>query len=154
MGITYIRGRAGSGKSRRVYAEIAQALARDPAAEVVLLVPEQFTLETEKELLRNLNLPGILQIEVMSFTGLRRRVLESTGGGQRTFLDPIGKQMIIEKVSSDVEEQLQAYGKVRHRPGFISQLGEVLACCKREGISAEDLLHVADARPINCQKNV
>lgn len=148
MAITYIRGRAGSGKSRRVYAEIAQALARDPAAEVVLLVPEQFTLETEKELLRNLNLPGILQIEVMSFTGLRRRVLESTGGGQRTFLDPIGKQMIIEKVSSDVEEQLQAYGKVRHRPGFISQLGEVLACCKREGISAEDLLHVADARPL------
>ena len=115
---------------------------------MVLLVPEQFTLETEKELLRNLNLPGILQIEVMSFTGLRRRVLESTGGGQRTFLDPIGKQMIIEKVSSDVEEQLQAYGKVRHRPGFISQLGEVLACCKREGISAEDLLHVADARPL------
>ncbi len=88
--IRLILGRAGTGKTARIFAEIA-ALVRAEKGPAALLVPEQYSHEAERELCRaagdRLSLTG----EVLSFTGLARRVQARFGGGARPVMDRGGR---------------------------------------------------------------
>ena len=42
------------------------ALAYEAGRQVVLLVPEQYTLQAERDLLRDLHLPGFFRLEILS----------------------------------------------------------------------------------------
>lgn len=59
--VTFLAGRAGSGKSRLIREEIAALCARGET--VALIVPEQFTFETERELAASLP-GGLMQASV------------------------------------------------------------------------------------------
>ena len=78
MGIHYIVGRSGSGKTMQIYSEIGEAL-RNGEGRLILMVPEQFTLQAERDLIQTLNLPGILDVEVLSFTRLAYKVFMKQG---------------------------------------------------------------------------
>ena len=58
--VTFLLGRSGSGKTRRLHRCIKEAL--DKGRRVVVIVPEQFTFETERQLASELGgttlLPG------------------------------------------------------------------------------------------------
>ena len=58
MPITIIAGRAGSGKSAKLYEKINELGAGN--IEAVLLVPEQFTLQAERALIESGNGHGFL----------------------------------------------------------------------------------------------
>ena len=57
MAIRYILGRAGKGKSHLVYQEIETALRSDKEQALILLVPEQYTLQAERDVISQLRLP-------------------------------------------------------------------------------------------------
>ena len=72
--ICFLTGRAG-----QVLPEIIRRIGVQHHAHerVLLLVPEQYTLQAERELVEQLNLPGFLDLDVLSPTRLRRRIRES-----------------------------------------------------------------------------
>ena len=73
-----ITGKAGSGKTSAVINEIAQAVkARQPGR--MLIVPEQYSHEAERELCRRCGDTMSLYAEVFSFTGLARRIMSQQG---------------------------------------------------------------------------
>ena len=80
MAIRYILGRAGKGKSHLVYQEIEKALQSDKKQTLILLVPEQYTLQAERDVISQLRLPGIMRLEVLSFTRLAQNVFSRVGG--------------------------------------------------------------------------
>ena len=47
--IHYILGRAGYGKTRMIYGQIRETMQQNPEAKCILLVPELFTLQAERE---------------------------------------------------------------------------------------------------------
>ena len=55
--------RAGQTQSR-LFEEIRKC--REAGQRVLLLVPEQYTLQAERELVEQLNLPGLLDLDVLS----------------------------------------------------------------------------------------
>ena len=69
-GITLLLGRAATGKTRWIYERIRALQERGSRA--ILLVPEQFTFETEQRLLEELG--GLVGIEVLSFGRLAERI--------------------------------------------------------------------------------
>ena len=66
----------------RLYADIGERYGR--GRHVILLVPEQYTLQAERELIRRLSLPGFLNLEVLSPKRLRRKIRET--GGRNNFV--------------------------------------------------------------------
>jgi ATP-dependent helicase/nuclease subunit B len=65
-----------------MYGKIADALQVRPR--VFLVVPEQYTLEGERDAFRYLRRPGFIDFDVLSMTSLARRVLSETGTGTGT----------------------------------------------------------------------
>ena len=141
--VTFLAGRAGSGKSRLIRRQVAELCAR--GENVALIVPEQFTFETERELAAALP-GGLLQASVFSFTSLARRVLRETG--ERTvFLSRQGRRMVVRKTAEEEARRLTAYGGVSARAGFAEQCDAFFTECKRFNITPEQLQGAAERLP-------
>ncbi|MFR4990171.1 hypothetical protein, partial [Anaerotruncus colihominis] len=73
-----IFGTAGAGKTTLLHERIADCVSGGGRA--ILLVPEQYSFESEKALYRRLGARGALQVEVLSFTRLCDRIFREYGG--------------------------------------------------------------------------
>ena len=79
MSLQLILGGSGSGKSHFLYETVIQEAIRRPKEKFLVLVPEQFTMQTQKELVARHPNGGILNIDVLSFERLAYRVFEELG---------------------------------------------------------------------------
>ena len=80
MQIQFVLGPAGSGKTYRCLAEIADALRVDPeGAPLVLLAPKQATFQLERQLLANPDLPGFTRLQIVSFERLAYFIFKQAG---------------------------------------------------------------------------
>ena len=82
------------GRTRRLWLRLLQAVAesRRQDTRCVLLVPEQYTLQTERDLMDGLELPGFFDLEVLSPSRLTERVFAQAGSDGRVRIDARGKQ--------------------------------------------------------------
>ena len=79
MSLQFIMGNSGAGKSRYAYEKILAEAARHPEKNYLIVVPEQFTMQTQKELVSLHPAGGILNIDILSFQRLAYRIFEETG---------------------------------------------------------------------------
>ena len=70
MSLQFVFGNSGSGKSDYLYQSILEEAEREPEKNFLLLVPEQFTMQTQKELVSLHPAGGILNIDILSFQRL------------------------------------------------------------------------------------
>ena len=107
MSLKFIFGPSGSGKSYTLYRHIIEESTEHPEQNYIVLVPEQFTLQTQKDLVAKHPSHGIMNIDVLSFARLAYRVFEETGGGNLPVLDDEGKNLILRKIAGDHEKDLK-----------------------------------------------
>ena len=79
MSLKFIFGPSGSGKSQFLYNRIVEESEAHPERQFIVLVPEQFTMQTQKDLVAAHPAHGIMNIDVLSFARLAYRVFEETG---------------------------------------------------------------------------
>jgi len=139
MKVVHITGRAGSGKSRLIFQQIKAHLDQGDGRKLILLVPEQFTLQSERDLIQYLQLPGIMQVEVLSFDRLAERILEEAGGKTRIMIDDQGRHMVLRKIIDELSPQLTVYQKVGRQDGFVRYIGTFLSELKHYNITPEML---------------
>ena len=72
-----------------------------PGRSYLVLVPEQFTMQTQKALVEMHPRKGIMNIDVLSFERLAFRVLEEVGETQRELLEETGKSMVLRRVAQE-----------------------------------------------------
>ena len=130
MPLKFVFGPSGSGKSTYLYQHVIEESEKYPLKNFIVLVPEQFTMQTQKDLVSMHPRHGIMNIDVLSFARLAYRVFEETGTKQMQVLDDEGNHEILGRVL------LREY----HEDGrlLIAELLSVYG-----GIKAEDLLHLA-----------
>ena len=88
--LTLLTGRAGTGKTAAVIESVKKDVeAGKPGS--IILVPEQYSHEAERELARKCPDAASLYAEVLSFTGLARSLFASFGGNTAGYLDEGGK---------------------------------------------------------------
>ena len=95
MALQFILGPSGSGKSRYIFDEIIGESLKHPDRQYLLLVPEQYTMETQRELILLHPRHGLTNIDVLSFNRLAYRVFEDLAVEILTVLDDMGKSMIL-----------------------------------------------------------
>ena len=122
MGLRFIIGRAGTGKTTLCMEEIIRQ-ANTGEKRQVLIVPEQFTSQAERDLIEKTGQNAILTAEVLSFGRLAHRVFSKKGIGSRVPLGDIGKSMALRKILLEEKENISYFQSVMDKPGFVDQLG-------------------------------
>lgn len=157
MGLRFIIGRAGTGKSTLCINEIIEQQ-ENTAKRQILIVPEQFTSQAERDLVSQSRKNALMTAEVLSFGRLAHRVFSKKGIGSRIPLGDIGKSMALRKILLQEKEQLSYFRSVAEKPGFVDQLGltisEFFQYCitpeqaqtfaKQEGLSVSAKQKLAD----------
>ena len=133
-----IIGRAGTGKTAAVIGEIARAVAEGRGGSM-LIVPEQYSHEAERELCERCGDALSLYAEVFSFTGLARRVLQQQGGLAADWLDKGGRLLCMALALDQISSRLRLYGAAARRAELQSALLAAVDECKSAAVDAPAL---------------
>ena len=127
MAVQFILGSSGAGKSWYIYHKVIEEAMAHPEREYLVIVPEQFTMQTQKELVRMHPGGGILNIDVLSFDRLAYRVFEEVGGDSRKLLEETGKTLVLEKVVQRTQGQLGYLASQMKKPGYIQEMKSLIS---------------------------
>ncbi len=139
--LQFILGPAHAGKTDHVYQELKERL--DAGLRSWILVPEQFSLFTEKEIIARFGLPAQKQIKVLSFARLCNLVLHRIGPLRMQYMDGAGKHMVAARSLELLEDKLIYLKRNLHQKGFAKILAETFSECKRYGVSPQALQFAA-----------
>ncbi|MCI8514125.1 MAG: helicase-exonuclease AddAB subunit AddB [Lachnospiraceae bacterium] len=127
MSLRFLTGAAGSGKSTVLFRELIAGSLEEPGRARFMLVPEQFTLEAQADLVRLHPCHGTMDLDIVSFERLAFRVFEETGVPMPVLLDDMGKLLVLRKVASKHAEELGIFRKNLKKAGFLEELKSVLS---------------------------
>lgn len=139
MSLQFIMGPSGAGKSHYLYERVTRESLEHPDKNYIVLVPEQFTMQTQKNLVMASPRKGFMNIKVLNFNLLAHRVLEETGETGSVVLDDVGKNFVIRKVAGDCEKELKVLGSNLKKMGYISEIKSIISEFTQYDIQPENL---------------
>ena len=137
-----IAGKARSGKTSLINAEIKDAVSKRQGGRF-LLVPEQYSHEAERELCRICGDSLSLYAEVLSFTGLARKITAELGGIAVSYLDEGGRILCMALALKMIGGKLHVFQSAVSKPELQTMLISALEALKLSCISSADLLEAA-----------
>lgn len=152
MGLRIIYGRAGSGKSSFCLQEIKSKLVSNGSTlsegrPLVLIVPEQFSLQAERNLAGISGSSGDSSAEVLSFRRLAFRVFGEVGGIARRHLNTAGKSMLLFLIMDHLGSEMKVFSRTALRKGFTEILSDAITEFKRYDITPEQLIMTTEKLP-------
>ena len=139
MSLRFIYGGAGKGKSTFCLEDIEKRSTEESEKPLVLLVPEQFSFQAEKNLIKVVGSTGIKNVQVLSFNRLAYRVFSEVGGITRKPMDASGKAMLVHSILQKKQEEFMVFGGAARQKGFIDNVAGAITEFKKYNISVEDL---------------
>jgi ATP-dependent helicase/nuclease subunit B len=116
MSLRLIYGRSGTGKSYFCMQEIRKILEDQlrgqPKRPLILLVPEQYSMQAERALVQTAPRGGAIDAQVLSFRRMAYRVFNEVGGFTRRHISPSGRSMLIYRIIQELKDNLNYFGKV------------------------------------------
>jgi ATP-dependent helicase/nuclease subunit B len=149
MSLQFYIGASGAGKSTKVYDDILKRAKAEPGTRFFIVVPDQFTMQTQRVLCQRSETGGIMNIEVLSFGRLTHRIFEELGCEKLPRLDDTGKNLILRKVAGEHMKELRVLGANIRKTGYIAQIKSMISEFAQYGIAPEDLgglLGLADGK--------
>lgn len=119
--LTLILGRAGSGKTDRIFRSLKAEVDAKTEGNI-LIVPEQYSHEAERLLAVSCGDTASLYAEVLSFSRLVSRVFAETGGMAERVMDGGGRMLAMSLAASGVASELKQYNVGGRRPDFLRSL--------------------------------
>lgn len=146
MSLRFVFGGSGAGKSTRIYTEILERAKEEPARNFLIIVPDQFTMQTQKELVTHPanTRKGIMNIDVLSFGRLSHRIFEEVGKKDIPVLDDTGKSLVLRKVAGQLKEELPYLGSHLDKQGYIHEVKSAISEFMQYGIGVGDVQVLMD----------
>ena len=151
MALQFIFGNSGSGKSHLLYQRMIDESRQHPEQNYMVIVPEQFTMQTQKDLVMLHPDRGIMNIDVLSFARLAHRIFEEVGADRRSVLTETGKNLMLRRVAAEQKDRLQVLGGRMNRPGYVSEVKSMLSELMQYEITDFELrsmLEFTEKRPL------
>lgn len=140
--IKFVVGTSGSGKT--YYARHAAAQLALSGQKTAILVPEQFSFETERAMLELLEPKYADMVEVLSFTKLASKISREVGGTAGRRLDECGRAAVMNVAMNAVQDNLALYSGSKRGQDLISNMLDAVGEFKSCMISPEMLSDAAD----------
>lgn len=110
----------------------------------LIIVPDQYTLEAERQTFRHLGVEALMDVEILSPTRLGSRILGELGGGRKNFIDKYGRHMLLYKSALRQRESLHVFRGMEKKASFLESVNNFISEMKQYGCGAEDLLTMAN----------
>ncbi|MBQ6718433.1 MAG: PD-(D/E)XK nuclease family protein [Clostridia bacterium] len=140
--LQFVLGRASSGKTYWVTEKIAGCIAQ--GENPVLLVPEQFSFESEKNVLDRVGDGAAQRVSVISFTRLCDEVERIAGGVCGESITDADRVILMSRALNLCRDDLKRFKKYVSSKSFASLMIDTVGEFKMNFISAEDLRYAAD----------
>lgn len=111
----------------------------------LIMVPDQYTLEAEKQAFRHLGIASLMDIEVVSAASLGSNILNELGGNKRNFINKYGRHMLLYKSAETQKENLQVFRGLEKKSSFIDSVNNFISEMKQYDCSPSDLKAMADS---------
>ena len=132
-------------KQRFLFARIQrQDLEAEKKRRIFLLVPDQFTLETERSAFTYMDVSAFINPVILSMNRLAGKVL-SEAGESTDHIDRYGKYMLLARLLYRNKSRLELFRNLENSTAFISQLSEAIMSLKSHMITPEKLFECASA---------
>lgn len=144
--VQFIFGRAGSGKTTVLFERLQTALQSEHP--LLLLVPEQFSFESERTLVKRFGMADAARVQVYSFSRLADRILKETGGIADTVMDDLTRTLMMSRALEiqNAAEHLTEDTRPRyHDAAYLSALLAFSDECKQCDVSPRQLELTAKA---------
>ena len=119
--LNIITGRTGSGKTRYIH-NLATEIAKQISGKAVIIVPEQFSFETERGMLELLGNEKINNVEILSFSRLGERLLSQYGKLDKRNADDGVRAVLMSRAIETLEDELNVFGRYKKHPELINQI--------------------------------
>ena len=140
--LQFIFGRAATGKTTTVLKQIENDVKSGKNA--VLIIPEQFSFESEKAVLNLLGDNDAKKVSVLSFSRRCDELERLTGGIYGTTISDADKMMLMSKSVNISADELKLWGKYKNSLGFSRAILETINEFKLNAISPEELLAASE----------
>lgn len=127
MALQLYMGNSGSGKSYALYSKIIKEASENKKEKFLILVPEQFTMQTQKKLAQMSPCGGIINIDILSFKRLAYRIFEEVGCNNTPVIDEIGKSFIVRRAARDHVDDLAVFGANLEKIGFVNEIKSLIS---------------------------
>lgn len=127
MSLQFIFGGSGSGKSDYVYRKVLEESKEKKDKTFFVLVPEQFTMQTQREFVKRQENHSIMNVDVVSFPRLAYRIFDELGMGNLNILEETGKNFLLRRVAEKQQEKLKLIKADMKKTGYISEVKSVIS---------------------------
>lgn len=132
-------GGSGSGKSSYVYEKVLAQAKEQPDKMFFVVVPEQFTMQTQRELVSRQEQHSIMNVDVVSFPRLAYRIFDELGLGNIKILEETGKNLVLRRVAEEQQENLKLIKASMKKTGYITEVKSVISELTQYRILPEQL---------------
>ena len=136
----------------RLLEEINKALSRDDDKNVIVLVPEQLTLETEILTLEGLSLSGSFRLSVLSPKRLAGLIFDEAGKPDQVCVDERGRAMLMGKTLRNLNKKLRWYQGAKEKRGFEMRIVEEISRLKQAGVTPDALFGLSNEKEDSAAK--
>ena len=139
-------GNAGSGKSHQLFEEVIREAQQHKDLNYLVIVPEQFTLQTQRDLVMMHPDGGILNIDVLSFKRLSYRVFEEVGFAKSPglLIDDMGKNLILRHLATEQEKNLKVIGRNLKKLGYITEVKSIISEFMQYGVNEDAIMEMIE----------
>lgn len=151
MALQVVLGSSGEGKSYELNSKIIEEARKQPDQNFIIIVPEQFTLQTQKEIVSMHPNHGVMNIDILSFLRLSYRILEETGQNDMVILEETGKSMLVRKALEEKKESLKIFKGDTKKPGFVGEVKSLLSEFMQYSIGTaelEKMIELTEKKPL------
>lgn len=139
MALQFVLGSAGSGKSSYVFRKTVNEAQKNLKKNYYVVVPEQFTMQTQRELVRLQEKNSIMNIDVVSFQRLAYRIFDELGKTNMAVLEETGKNLVLRKVAEERMDDLHVMQGNMKKMGYISEVKSLISELTQYNIDPDTL---------------
>lgn len=104
-----------------------------------MLVPEQFSFQSEKNLLDTVGDRGLLKASVLSFKRMADKVSDEVGGATNKYINDSGKSILLYKIIEENKDKLKVFKKISGKQGILSNISDTIREFKKYDITIDIL---------------
>lgn len=140
MSLRFIYGRSGSGKSGYCVDAMKNKMDEKEKNPLILVVPEQFSFQAEKNVVEKIKGTGIINVKVTSFKRMAYEVFNEVGGATRKLMNSSGKLMLIFSIVNKYKDDLKIFATAANQQGFVNTVSDIITEFKRYDVSPQEIM--------------
>ena len=149
MALQFVLGSSGSGKTEYIYERLVRQAGEHPKKNYLVIVPEQFTMQTQQKLVELAPNHAIMNIDVLSFKRLAYRVFDDLGMQDIQVLEETGKNLVLRRLAQEQEETLTVLRANMNRMGYIGEVKSMISELVQYRVSPEQLVDLTEDKTIS-----